>query len=89
MYLASITRESFDSRTTEGNPVGDCGFWTGRRGDEIAVVGVMQRTIRTKVSYAFLIMAFGLMLTDVCRLAWRPSVSVVSEANGAGHAGKF
>jgi hypothetical protein len=29
--------------------------------------------IRTKMAYGFLILAFGLLLTDVCRLAWSPS----------------
>ena len=29
----------------------------------------MQSTIRTKVAYGFVLMAFGLLFTDVCRLA--------------------
>jgi hypothetical protein len=49
----------------------------------------MQRMIRTKVSYAFLILAFGLMLTDVCRLAWPPSGAALSEQSAARHARKL
>ena len=33
----------------------------------------MQLTIRTKVTYGFLILAFGMMLTDVCKLMRAPS----------------
>lgn len=29
----------------------------------------MQTTIRTKMAYGFVILAFGMLLTDVCRLA--------------------
>jgi hypothetical protein len=89
MCMASIDAESFDSLATGRAPVGDCGLWMGCRGDQIAPLGVMQRTIRTKVSYGFLILAFGLMLTDVCRLAWRPSGAAVSEANSTERPGKF
>ena len=47
----------------------------------------MQLTIRNKVTYGFLILAFGLMLTDVCRLLRTPSAETFSA--GATHARRF
>jgi hypothetical protein len=59
-------------------------------GDEIALVGnAMQLTIRTKVTCGFLLLAFGMMLTDVCRLVRNPSEATLSVANSAAHARKF
>jgi hypothetical protein len=49
----------------------------------------MQAMIRTKVSYAFLILAIGLMLTDVCRLAWPPSRAAVADSHVVSHQGKL
>lgn len=45
--------------------------------------------MRTKVTYGFLILAFGLMLTDVCRLAWPPSGTASSAASVEEHVGKL
>jgi hypothetical protein len=33
----------------------------------------MQLTIRTKIAFGFVILAFGMMFTDVCRLLRAPS----------------
>jgi hypothetical protein len=49
----------------------------------------MQLTMRTKFTYGFLILAFGLMLTDVCRLVLAPSGEVLSAASGTQYARKF
>ena len=49
----------------------------------------MQSTIRNKVTYGFLILALGMMLTDVCRLLRTPSVETFSAANNATHARRF
>jgi hypothetical protein len=49
----------------------------------------MQRTIRTKVTYGFLILAFGMMLTDVCRLMLAPSAAAMSATSAAQHIRKF
>ncbi len=51
--------------------------------------GTMQLTIRTKVTYGFLILAFGLMLTDVCRLMRAPSEAPLSAASSAPHLHRF
>ncbi len=49
----------------------------------------MQLTIRTKLTYAFLILAAGLMLTDVCRLMRAPSEPAFAAANSAQHVHRF
>jgi hypothetical protein len=49
----------------------------------------MQSTIRNKVTYGFLILALGMMLTDVCRLLRTPSAETFSAANNATHARRF
>jgi len=33
----------------------------------------MQQMIRNKIAYGFVALAFGMMLADVCRLAWASS----------------
>jgi len=47
-------------------------------GDEIALKAAMQLKIRTKFTYGFLVLAFGIMLTDVCRLMLAPSAAAVT-----------
>jgi len=49
----------------------------------------MQLTIRTKVIYGFLILAFGMMLTDVFRLASAHSSTAISRANSVQQARRF
>jgi len=49
----------------------------------------MQLTIRTKVTYGFLILAFGMMLTDVCKLLRAPSDTGLSVTAGARHVRRF
>jgi hypothetical protein len=49
----------------------------------------MQLTIRTKVTYGFLILAFGMMLTDVCKLLRAPSDAALSAATSAQHVRRF
>jgi hypothetical protein len=49
----------------------------------------MQLTIQSKVTYGFLILALGLMLTDFCRLMRAPSDTVLSANSAANHARKF
>ena len=49
----------------------------------------MQLTIRNKVTYGFLILALGLMLTDVCRLLRTPSAETFSAASNATHSRRF
>lgn len=51
--------------------------------------GTMQLTIRTKVTYGFLILAVGLMLTDVCRLMRAPSEPAFAATNSAQHVHRF
>ena len=48
----------------------------------------MQRTIRMNVTYGFLILALGMMLTDLCRLARTPNPAV-SATNGQHQVHKF
>jgi hypothetical protein len=61
----------------------------GAHGDLSALPEIMQRTIRTKVTYGFLILAFGMMLTDVCRLMLAPSAAAMSATSAAQHIRKF
>jgi hypothetical protein len=49
----------------------------------------MQLTIRTKVTYGFLILAFGLMLTDFCRLMRAPSEAPLTATSSAQHLHRF
>jgi hypothetical protein len=49
----------------------------------------MQLTIRTKVTYGFLVLAFGMMLTDVCRLMRAPSSAAIASSSSAQHLRKF
>jgi hypothetical protein len=49
----------------------------------------MQLTIRTKVTYGFLLLAVGLMLTDVCRLMRAPSESALAATNSAQQMHRF
>jgi hypothetical protein len=49
----------------------------------------MQLTMRTKFTYGLLILAFGMMLTDVCRLLNAPAGQASSAASGTQHARKF
>ena len=49
----------------------------------------MQLTIRTKVTYGFLILAFGMMLTDVCKLMRAPLAAELSTSSGTQHLHKF
>jgi hypothetical protein len=58
-------------------------------GDLGALPESMQRTIRTKVTFGFLILAFGMMLTDVCRLMLAPSAAAMSATSAAQHIRKF
>jgi hypothetical protein len=48
----------------------------------------MQRTIRTKITFGFLILALGLMVTDCYRLMRTPTDATLS-ANNVQHAHKF
>jgi hypothetical protein len=50
-------------------------------------VNIMKLSIRTKVSCGFLILAFALMVTDVCRLVRANADPVLSAS--AKHAGRF
>ena len=52
-------------------------------GDEIAFQTAMQLKIRTKFTYGFLVLAFGIMLTDVCRLMLAPSAAAVTAVSAA------
>jgi hypothetical protein len=58
-------------------------------GEKIAPHSTMQLKIRTKVTYGFLVLAFGIMLTDVCRLMLAPSAVAMSAASNAQHMRKF
>jgi hypothetical protein len=59
------------------------------RGSAIALDEItMQRTIRTKITFGFLILAFGLMVTDCYRLMRAPTDATLS-ANNVQHAHKF
>ena len=49
----------------------------------------MRLTIQSKVTYGFLILALGLMLTDFCRLVRAPSDAVLAAANTTHQAHKF
>jgi hypothetical protein len=49
----------------------------------------MQLKIQSKVTYGFLILALGLMVTDFCRLMRAPSDTVLAAANTTHHARKF
>jgi hypothetical protein len=49
---------------------------------------MMQRTIRTKITFGFLILALGLMVTDCYRLMRAPTDATLS-ANNVQHAHKF
>ena len=49
----------------------------------------MQLTIRTKVIYGFLILAVGMMLTDVCKLLRAPSEAPLSAAMRVQHLRRF
>jgi len=49
----------------------------------------MQLRIGTKVTYGFLILALGMMLTDFCRLMLAPSASAMSATISTQHARKF
>jgi hypothetical protein len=49
----------------------------------------MQLTIRTKVTYGFLVLAFGMMLTDVCKLMRAPSSTAMAATSSAQHVHKF
>ncbi len=49
----------------------------------------MQRTIRTNLTYGFLILALGLMVTDFYRLMRAPSEGTISATNSIQHARKF
>jgi hypothetical protein len=52
-------------------------------GDEIAFQTAMQLKIRTKFTYGFLVLAFGIMLTDVCRLMLAPSATAITAVSSA------
>ena len=52
-------------------------------GDEIAFQTAMQLKIRTKFTYGFLVLAFGIMLTDVCRLMLAPSTAAITAVSSA------
>ena len=43
----------------------------------------MQLKIRTKFTYGFLVLAFGIMLTDVCRLMLAPSTAAITAVSSA------
>jgi hypothetical protein len=49
----------------------------------------MQLTIRTKITYGFLILAFGMMLTDVCKLMRAPLAAELSTSSSTQHLHKF
>jgi hypothetical protein len=42
----------------------------------------MQLTVGRNISYAFVVLAVGLMVTDFCRLLREPSDAAFSAANG-------
>jgi hypothetical protein len=58
-------------------------WWDRKRGEEIAFQTAMQLKIRTKFTYGFLVLAFGIMLTDVCRLMLAPSAAAVTAVSAA------
>lgn len=49
----------------------------------------MQLTIRTKFIYGFLILALGMMLTDVCRLVRASSGGALTVASSAPQVRKY
>ncbi len=49
----------------------------------------MQSTIRTKVAYGFVILAFGMLLADVCRLARSSSEAGAHEITMARGSSRF
>jgi hypothetical protein len=49
----------------------------------------MQLTIRTKVTYGFLILAFGMLLTDFCKLVRASSDAALTATASTQHARKF
>jgi hypothetical protein len=49
----------------------------------------MQLTMRTKVTCGFLILAFGMMLTDFYRLMSAPSAAVMPASGSAQHATRY
>jgi hypothetical protein len=57
--------------------------WRRKSGDEIASQTTMQLKIRTKFTYGFLVLAFGIMLTDVCRLMLAPSAAAITAVSAA------
>lgn len=62
----------------------------GVTGNRIALVqDVMRLTMQSKVTYGFLILAFGMMLTDCYRLLRSPSEVSMSAATSVQHARKF
>jgi hypothetical protein len=40
--------------------------------------GIMERTLRTKLTYGFVVLALGMMVTDVCRLFRQPPDAVLA-----------
>jgi hypothetical protein len=61
-----------------------------RFGDGIARGdATMRLTIRAKFTYGFLMLAFGMMLTDVCKLMLAPSPAALSATGGRQHERKF
>jgi hypothetical protein len=49
----------------------------------------MQLTFRPNVTYAFVILALGMMLTDFCRLLQTPSTAALSASSKIQHVRKF
>jgi hypothetical protein len=75
---------SASSPRRPGSSVNDCspssnpiaGAWTST----CPIKGAMQLTMPAKVAYGFLIVALGMMLTDICKLMLAPTVAASTQA---------
>jgi hypothetical protein len=78
--VTSFSNSSFVLNRATEEPRRSSSFLSG---DEIAFQTAMQLKIRTKFTYGFLVLAFGIMLTDVCRLMFAPSTAAITAVSAA------
>jgi hypothetical protein len=78
--VTSFSNSSFVLNRATEEPRRSSSFLSG---DEIAFQTAMQLKIRTKFTYGFLVLAFGIMLTDVCRLMLAPSTAAITAVSSA------
>ena len=90
MFSFNSERESNASRCKPPLVVSDCWRWTGQLAIGMLLLGsLMQLTIHSKVTYGVLLLALGLMLTDLGRLLRAPSEATLSAANSTQQVRKF